>query len=70
MILDLKDAYVQVSVHLQSRKFLPNSVEVRGVSVLCDMLWPLHCSACLHMGHGSCIDDTPFEMDLHGVVPE
>ena len=56
--LDLKDAYLQVPMHLESRKF-------RGlwedVPVQSSLLWPLHSSAGFHTGHGSCFGfSSPF----------
>ena len=52
--LDLKDAYLQVPMHPESRKFLRFMVreKVYQFKVLC---FGLHGSAGFHQGHGSCV---------------
>ena len=41
----------------------------QGLSVQSSLLWPLHGSAGLHQGHGSCFRHSPFYGDPHEVLP-
>ena len=41
----------------------------QGLSVQSSMLWPLHGSAGLHQGHGSCFRHTPFYGDPYEALP-
>ena len=52
--LDLKDAYLQVPVHPESRKCL-RFLALGQVFQLQGLFRPLHCSAGFHPGHGSCV---------------
>ena len=53
----LKDAYLQVPVHPDSRQFLRFVVDRKVLSVSCALFWPFHGSSGLHQGHGSCFGD-------------
>ena len=41
----------------------------QGLSVQSSLLWPLHGSAGLHQGHGSCFRHSPFYGDPHEALP-
>ena len=41
----------------------------QGLSVQSSLLWPLHSSAGLHQGHGSCFRHSPFYGDPHEALP-
>ena len=41
----------------------------QGLSVQSSLLWPLHGSAGLHKGHGSCFRHSPFYGDPHEALP-
>ena len=41
----------------------------QGLSVQSSLLWPLHSSAGLHRGHGSCFRHSPFYGDPHEALP-
>ena len=56
--LDLKDAYLQVPMHPDSRKFLRFMVGGEGVPVQGTLLRPFHGSASFYQGHGSCVSDS------------
>ena len=40
-----------------------------GLPVPSSVLWPLHGSACLHLGHGSCFSYTPFSGYPYASIP-
>ena len=66
--IDLKEAYLQVPVHPASRHFL--RFMFRGtVYQFKAVLWPLHSSAGLHQGHGSCFSYTPFSGYPYASIP-
>ena len=56
--LGLKDAYLQVPMHPDSRKFLRFMVGGEGVPVQGTLLRPFHGSASFYQGHGSCVSDS------------
>ena len=69
--IDLKEAYLQVPVHPASRHFLRfvfRDQVYQGLSVQSSLLWPLHGSAGLHQGHGSCFRNSPFYGDPYETV--
>ena len=66
--IDLKEAYLQVPVHPASRHFLRFVFRDR-VYQFKALLWPLHGSAGLHQGHGSCFRHSPFYGDPHEALP-
>ena len=65
--IDLKEAYLQVPVHPASRHFLRFMFQ-DTLPIQCAVLWPLHGSAGLHQGHGSCFSYTPFYGDPYKTV--
>ena len=56
--LDLKDTYLQVPMHPDSRKFLRFMVGGEGVPVQSTLLRPFHGSASFYQGHGSYVSDS------------
>ena len=66
--IDIKEAYLQVPVHPASRLFYASSSGTTFISSS-SMLWPLHGSAGLHQGHGSCFRHSPFYGDPHEALP-
>ena len=67
--LDLKDAYLQVPMHLESRKFLRFMVGGEGVPVQSSLLWTLHGSTIFHQGHGSCVSYSSQDEGTASPVP-
>ena len=53
--VDLKDAYLQVPIHPDSRKFLRFVVDGKVLSVSSSVLRPLHGPSSVHQGHGSSV---------------
>ena len=59
--LDLREAYLQVPMHPDSRKFLRFMVGGgggEGVPVQGTLLWLFHGSASFYQSHGSCVSDS------------
>ena len=56
--LDLKDAYLQVPMHPDSRKFLRFMVGGKVYQFKVLLLRPFHGSADFYQGHGSCVSDS------------
>ena len=54
VFIDLKDVYLQVSVHPDSRRFLVCSGWT-GLSFQSPMFWFFHGPSGVHQGHGSCV---------------
>ena len=67
--IDLREAYLQVPVHPASRHFLRFMFRDTIYQFKALMLWPLHGSAGLHLGHGSCFSYTPFSGYLYASIP-
>ena len=57
--IDLREAYLQVPVHPESRPFLRFVLKGSRLPVQSSVLWPLHGSAGLLSGHGSCLRHSP-----------
>ena len=66
--IDLKEAYLQVPVHPASRHFLCFVFRDKSLPAQSAVLWPIHGSAGLHQGHGSCFRNTPFYGDPYETV--
>ena len=66
--IDLKEAYLQVPVHPASRHFLRFVFGGHCIPVQGSVLWPLHGSAGLHQGHGSCFRYPTFYGDPYETV--
>ena len=56
--LDLREAYLQVPMHPDSRKFLRFMVGGEGVPVQGTLLRLFHGSASFYQSHGSCVSDS------------
>ena len=70
--LDLKDAYLQVPMHPDSRKFLRFMVGgggEEGVPVQGTLLRPFHGSASFYQGHGSCVSDSTQDGGTTSSIP-
>ena len=65
---DLREAYLPVPVHPASRPFLRFLLR-DTVYQFQTLLWPLHGSAGLHLGHGSCFSYTPFSGYPYASIP-
>ena len=65
---DLREAYLPVPVHPASRPFLRFLLR-DTVYQFQTLLWPLHDSAGLHLGHGSCFSYTPFSGYPYASIP-
>ena len=57
--IDLKEAYLQVPVHPESRPLSPLCFQGSRPPAQNSVLWPLHGSAGLLSGHGSCFRHSP-----------
>ena len=66
---DLREAYIPVPVHPASRPFLRFLLRGHGLPVTGSVLWPLHGSAGLPLGHGSCFSYTPFSGYPYASIP-
>ena len=64
--LDLKDAYLQVPMHPESRKFLRFVACGKVYQFKSSLLWPVHGSSGFHTGHGSCFSIS--SQDRHSVT--
>ena len=65
---DLREAYIPVPVHPASCPFL-RFLFRDTVYQLGSVLWPLHGSAALPLGHGSCFSYTPFSGYPYASIP-
>ena len=62
--IDLKDAYLQIPIHPDSRKYLRFVALNQVFSIQGSLFRPLHGSAGFHTGHGSGIGFSPSSRDL------
>ena len=69
--LDLKDAYLQVPMHLDSCKFLRFLVGGGrgGVPIQSPLFRSFHGSASFYQGHGSCVSDSSQDGGTASAVP-
>ena len=66
--IDLKEAYLQVPIHPGFSSLSTLRVQRPRLPVQSAVLWPLHGSAGLHSGHGSCIRYSPFYGDPYEML--
>ena len=66
--INLTEAYLPMPVHPASRHFLRFLFRDTCLPFQSAVLWPLHGSAALHQGHGSCFSYTPFYGDPYVTV--
>ena len=67
--LDLREAYLQVPMHPDSRKFLRFMVGGEGVPVQGTLLQPFHGSASFYQSHGSCVSDSTQDGGTTSLLP-
>ena len=67
--IDLREAYLQVPIHPESRPFLRFVTNGQVYQFIALVFRPLHGSAGFHPGHGSCFDHPPLVWYSHEVLP-
>ena len=67
--IDLREAYLQVPVHPGVLSLPSLCVQWLRLPIQSAVLWPIHGSAGLHSGHGSCFRHSPLDGYPHAQIP-